>query len=366
MMRVMEEVKKNSEINGGPPTSSLPKPLNNDDEPESVAYRNFKSRPPILTSDLYGVGTLTNNQAASSLTSTATTSSTSSATRYATQLEVEDSAFAWLHGRKGKKTFGLLRTSLGDMHIEMDSDIAPRTVANVVMLANDGYYDGCLFHRVIAGFMSQTGDPTGTGKGGRNCWGSEGMEEEFDSRLEHVKYSVSMANAGVGTGRSQFFVCSKDARHLDGKHTVFGRIVKGMEVVDEINGVRTRRDRPVENVVVNSFTVHVDRVSEDFDEVYKRKEERERGEREKARRLERVKEEARERKRKEEGEGEEEEGGGQVGKYMKVGGGGAGGGGAGGGVGGGGGTELIQGDIGGQPKKKKKKTSGGFENFSGW
>ncbi|GMH72647.1 hypothetical protein TrRE_jg11230 [Triparma retinervis] len=207
MQRVMAEVKKKREENGGlPPTSALPP------APApcmSTAATVFSSRPPILTSDLFGLGTMTNNAAASSLTSTATASATSTAARHASQFEVEDAAFAYLKSRKGKKSFGLLRTSMGDVHIEMDSDIAPRTVMNAVYHANAGYYDGCIFHRVIGGFMNQTGDPTGTGKGGNNVWNSEGMEEEFDDRLKHDKYAVSMANAGPGTGKSQFFITSK-------------------------------------------------------------------------------------------------------------------------------------------------------------
>lgn len=207
MQRVMAEVKKKREENGGLPPTSVP--LVDSTATTSTAATVFSSRPPILTSDLFGIGTMTNNAAASALTSTATASTTSSAARNASQFEVEDAACAWLKSRKGKKSFGLLRTSLGDIHIEMDSDIAPKTVMNAIYHANSGYYDGCIFHRVIAGFMSQTGDPTGTGKGGNNIWNSEGLEDEFDERLKHDKYTVSMANAGPGTGKSQFFITSK-------------------------------------------------------------------------------------------------------------------------------------------------------------
>jgi len=127
-----------------------------------------------------------------------------------------------------KRYTATIATSLGDIVIELFADKAPVTVNNFVSLARDGYYDGVTFHRVIRGFMAQTGDPTGTGAGGPGYR----FADEFDRRLRHDGPGVvSMANAGPGTNGSQFFITHVATPHLDGRHGVFGRVVEGMEVV---------------------------------------------------------------------------------------------------------------------------------------
>jgi len=121
-----------------------------------------------------------------------------------------------------------IATDLGDIEIELYADRAPKTVNNFVFLARDGYYDGVTFHRVIKGFMAQGGDPTGTGRGGPGYR----FDDEFDPSLRHDGPGVlSMANAGPGTNGSQFFITFGPTPHLDDKHTVFGRVTKGMDVV---------------------------------------------------------------------------------------------------------------------------------------
>ncbi|NLG65690.1 MAG: peptidylprolyl isomerase [Actinobacteria bacterium] len=121
-----------------------------------------------------------------------------------------------------------LHTSLGPITVELFADKAPRTVNNFVFLAREGYYDGVTFHRVIKGFMAQTGDPTGTGRGGPGyCF-----PDEFHPSLRHDGAGVvSMANAGPDTNGSQFFITHTATPHLDGRHSVFGRVVEGLDVV---------------------------------------------------------------------------------------------------------------------------------------
>jgi cyclophilin family peptidyl-prolyl cis-trans isomerase len=121
-----------------------------------------------------------------------------------------------------------IATGPGDIVVEMYADKAPLTVNNFVFLAREGFYDGCTFHRVIKGFMVQGGDPTGTGRGGPGYR----FADEFDAHLKHDGAGVlSMANAGPGTNGSQFFITHVATPHLDGKHSVFGRVVDGLDVV---------------------------------------------------------------------------------------------------------------------------------------
>ena len=130
-----------------------------------------------------------------------------------------------------KRYTATIATDRGDIVIDLDAGAAPQTVNNFVTLARDGYYDGVTFHRVIANFMIQGGDPTGTGRGGP---GYQFADEFAGNPLRHERGVISMANAGPGTNGSQFFITHGPQPHLDGKHTVFGRVTGGMEVVDAI------------------------------------------------------------------------------------------------------------------------------------
>ncbi len=124
-----------------------------------------------------------------------------------------------------------METDSGTMVIELFADKTPRTVNNFVFLAREGYYDEVIFHRVIADFMVQGGDPTGTGRGGPGYK----FEDEFVSSLKHDKQGIlSMANAGPGTNGSQFFITHGPTPHLNGKHTVFGQVVEGLDVLMSI------------------------------------------------------------------------------------------------------------------------------------
>src|ERR671933_1544199 len=144
-------------------------------------------------------------------------------------------------------TNATMQTNHGTIELELFDEDAPKTVENFKKLASDGFYDGVVFHRVIEDFMIQGGDPTGTGSGGPGYQ----FEDEFN---EHpvVRGSLAMANAGPNTNGSQFFiVTTEEASWLNGKHTVFGRVTRGMDVVDRISDLpRDAQDRPREDVVI--------------------------------------------------------------------------------------------------------------------
>ena len=132
-----------------------------------------------------------------------------------------------------------IETERGTIVIDLYPQHAPRTVNNFVFLAREGFYDGVAFHRVIADFMIQGGDPTGSGRGGP---GYRFADETQGNPLRHETGSLSMANAGPDTNGSQFFITHAPQPHLDGKHTVFGKVVAGQEVVDAIRqGDRMQR-----------------------------------------------------------------------------------------------------------------------------
>jgi peptidyl-prolyl cis-trans isomerase B (cyclophilin B) len=136
---------------------------------------------------------------------------------------------------------------MGAIAVELFDDDAPKTVANFKKLAEDGFYNGVIFHRVIPDFMIQGGDPTGTGSGGPGYT----FEDEFNDRSVE-RGALAMANSGPNTNGSQFFIVTADAcPWLDGKHTVFGRVTDGMDAVDAISDVdRDSRDKPHQDVTI--------------------------------------------------------------------------------------------------------------------
>ena len=154
------------------------------------------------------------------------------------------------------KTVAVIKTNMGTIEIELFADQTPKTVENFVGLSEKGYYNGVIFHRVIKNFMIQGGDPTGTGRGGASFWGGK-FEDEFVSDLKHDTPGIlSMANAGPNTNGSQFFITLVATPWLDGKHTVFGKVINGMDVVNEIGKVKTGAgDKPVIDVVMEEVTI---------------------------------------------------------------------------------------------------------------
>ena len=146
-----------------------------------------------------------------------------------------------------------LVTSLGPMEVELYVKHAPKTCENFAGLAERGYYDNTTFHRVIKDFMAQGGDPTATGRGGESVWGGK-FGDEIHPALKHTGAGIlSMANAGPNTNGSQFFLTLAPTPWLDGKHTIFGRVCRGIETLQRIGGVATDAgDRPSPDVVVTS------------------------------------------------------------------------------------------------------------------
>ena len=175
-----------------------------------------------------------------------------------------------------------IKTNFGDIKVQLFPKQAPKSVENFVRLAQKGYYDGIIFHRVIPDFMIQGGDPTGTGMGGESLWGKP-FEDEFSQEVFNLRGALSMANAGPNTNGSQFFIVQKpqlDAGMsdqmkqagypeeivtaygnggtpwLDFRHTVFGAVSDGMDIVDKIAATETgMQDKPVKDVVIETITI---------------------------------------------------------------------------------------------------------------
>ncbi len=153
----------------------------------------------------------------------------------------------------GENPIVTIETTKGKIVIELYSKEAPKTVENFLTLTKKGFYNGIVFHRVIPGFMIQTGDPTGTGRGGPGY----AFEDEISPNLSHTEAGIlSMANAGPNTNGSQFFITLAPTPWLDGKHTVFGKVTEGQEVVKAIGAAeRDGQDRPRQEIKMTSVTV---------------------------------------------------------------------------------------------------------------
>ena len=158
---------------------------------------------------------------------------------------------------KGMNDHVTIETSMGTFEVELYTKATPKTAKNFVDLANKGYYDGIIFHRVIDNFMIQGGDPTGTGTGGESVYGQT-FQDEFVDSLQHTGPGVlSMANRGPNTNGSQFFITLAPTPWINGKHTVFGKVVHGLEVVQAIGKVPVSpgNNRPMTDVVIKKMTV---------------------------------------------------------------------------------------------------------------
>ena len=147
----------------------------------------------------------------------------------------------------------IVETNKGNFKIELFEDKAPITTENFIKLANDGFYNGLIFHRVIQGFMIQGGCPEGTGRGGPGY----SIKDEFHPDLKHECEGIlSMANAGPNTGGSQFFITVAPTPHLDNHHSVFGKVIEGMDVVMGISKAqKDRNDRPLSEIKINKVEV---------------------------------------------------------------------------------------------------------------
>ncbi len=149
-----------------------------------------------------------------------------------------------------KSYFATIQTKYGNIVIELYPEKAPVTVNNFVHLARSGFYDQTTFHRVIPGFMAQGGDPTGTGSGGPGY--------KFDDEISDLKHktgAVSMANSGPNTNGSQFFICYAPQSHLNGKHTVFGQVIEGMDVVNRLRPADRTKDPSFKGDLIEKITI---------------------------------------------------------------------------------------------------------------
>ena len=186
---------------------------------------------------------------------------------------------------KTGETIAVMHTNMGDIKIKLFPDKTPKTAENFITHAKNGYYDGLKFHRVIKDFMIQGGDPLGTGIGGESIWGGK-FEDEFDTELHNLRGAISMANAGPNTNGSQFFIVQANEAPanmleqmeelvdsgfprdiieayrelggtpwLDFRHTVFGQVFEGMDIVDNIAAVKTVNDVPCDDVIITSIDI---------------------------------------------------------------------------------------------------------------
>ncbi|KAF9574519.1 Peptidyl-prolyl cis-trans isomerase cyp8 [Mortierella alpina] len=203
----------------------------------------------------YNAASYTTGKASASLTSTAVSVST---TNERALMSHEEYMFPLIKA----KGYGSIITNFGKINIELFCDQTPRTCYNFIMLAKSGYYKDVKFHRKIKNFMLQGGDPTGTGRGGESYW-KENFKDEIRSKLSHnARGILSMANKGPGTNSSQFFITFKPCTHLDGKHTVFGKVVGGMDVLDKLELVPTNEDTDVPvsppGIIMQDVSIFVD------------------------------------------------------------------------------------------------------------
>ncbi|KAF8249579.1 hypothetical protein K440DRAFT_201985 [Wilcoxina mikolae CBS 423.85] len=302
----------------------------------------------------YNAARHTTGKAAASLTSTSLTPHTGNE-----RALLSDEEYMLKPKRIKIKGYARISTNLGNLNVELHTDFAPKAVYNFVKLAQKGYFKGVKFHRNIRNFMIQGGDPTGTGRGGTSYWGKN-FSDEFESPLLHdARGILSMANKGKNTNSSQFFILYRPAKHLDRKHTIFGKVVGGLDVLDKMEATPTGDgDVPLEDIVIREVVVFVD----PFDEFLKKRREAE-------------EEEMREKEKKRLGTEEDRvtwtgkriredgvvEGGGggaaTVGKYLKalpkedeI-------------------VEVLEDDdefVYQEPAKKKTKSAGGFGNFDSW
>jgi cyclophilin family peptidyl-prolyl cis-trans isomerase len=222
----------------------------------------------LITVLLFGCGekkeTTTTEKTESKTTenkTTTTTNTTKTDTSKTTQTQTTEKKDTTMESKTtekedSKKSTGniaKIETNMGTIKVKLFTDKAPITTANFKKLVNEGFYNGIIFHRVIDGFMIQTGDPTGTGTGGSK----EIIKDEFGPGLKFDKKGIlAMANRGPNTGTSQFFITLAPTAWLDGKHAIFGEVIEGMDVVDKIGKTKVGpNDKPVTEVKMTKVTL---------------------------------------------------------------------------------------------------------------
>ncbi|GFU03734.1 RING-type E3 ubiquitin-protein ligase PPIL2 [Nephila pilipes] len=173
-----------------------------------------------------------------------------------------------------KKGYLQIVTSIGPLNMELHCDMTPKTCENFIKLCKSGYYDNTIFHRSIKNFMIQGGDPTGTGNGGESAWKTP-FKDEFRPNLSHQGRGIlSMANSGPNTNKSQFFITYRSCQHLDKKHSIFGRVVGGLDTLTKMEKIETdKNDKPIETIKILKIVIFVDPYQEVDDELAKLREE---------------------------------------------------------------------------------------------
>ncbi|KAI1180344.1 hypothetical protein F4777DRAFT_311848 [Nemania sp. FL0916] len=214
----------------------------------------------------YNAAVYTTGRAAASFTSTGLTPETSGERAVLT-----DEEYMLKPKRVKIPGYARIETNLGELNVELYTEFAPRAVWNFTRLAQKGYYKGVAFHRNIKNFMIQGGDPSGTGRGGSSIWGKN-FQDEFEGPHTHDSRGLlSMANKGKNTNSSQFFITYRPVKHLDRKHTIFGKVVGGMDVLSKMEAVETDgSDRPLNKIFMKEIVVYLD----PFEEFQKQKAER--------------------------------------------------------------------------------------------
>ena len=248
------------------------------------------------------------------------------------------------YSRVKKKGYVRLVTNYGPLNLELHCDMVPKPCENFMKLCQNEYYNGTKFHRSIKHFMIQGGDPTGTGEGGESFWKSE-FQDEFKPNLSHTGRGIlSMANSGPNTNKSQFFITFRSCKHLDGKHSIFGRLVGGAETtLSAMENVETdNKDRPIEDIIIQKATVFGDPFTEADEELAE----------ERKRESEKANEKEEEIKEKKKSEPRQKVYASGVGKFInpnlkKE-------------------ARKMEGAFDSGSLKKKKKTSASFNDFSSW
>ncbi|EDW31879.1 GL11352 [Drosophila persimilis] len=175
--------------------------------------------------------------------------------------------------RVKQKGYVRLNTNFGPLNIELYCDQIPRACDNFIKHCADGYFNNVLFHRSIRNFIVQGGDPTGTGSGGESIWGKK-FDDEFKPNLTHTGRGVlSMANSGPNTNGSQFFITYRSCKHLDGKHTIFGKVVGGLDTLQKIENIEVdNKDRPIEDIIIENAQVFVNPFADAAEQLAKERE----------------------------------------------------------------------------------------------
>jgi len=250
-----------------PETKSTLEELDKTYEPDMTKNIHPEREKVHEKADKFNAATWSTGMRGASLTSTA----------FARVLEMDHAILdesAVKYERVKKKGYVRLQTNMGPINLELHCDVAKKTCENFLKHCQSGYYTGTIFHRSIRHFMLQGGDPTGTGKGGQSIWGAP-FKDEFYQQFSHTGRGIlAMANSGPDTNKSQFYITYRSAKHLDNKHTVFGKLVGGMETLDAIERIGTdNKDAPVEEIKIEKVSVFVDPFQEVEEELKRQREE---------------------------------------------------------------------------------------------